>query len=117
MLLADVVDRATFIGEEFNDTEVAYAQIHDLYWTVLIAIANGQCEDASPREFAAAVVGLETSAAETFGAAEYGAELRERIAGKKPEWLEAKHAPPAPAAKRASKKKPQEPPSQNQKRG
>src|SRR4051812_27550982 len=103
MLLEDVVDRATFIGEEVNDTEVAYAQIHDLYWTVLIAIANGECEGGSPREFAAAVVELEASAAETFSDAERGAELRERIAGKKPEWLEEKHAPPPPLEKKVAK--------------
>jgi len=106
MLLADVVDRATFIGEELNDTEVAYAQIHDLYWTVLIAIANGQCEGGSPAEFAAAVIDLEASAAETFGDIETGAELRERIAGKVPEWLEAKYAPPPPVTNEAPKKKP-----------
>jgi hypothetical protein len=115
MLLKDVVSRATFIEEEFNDTELAYARIYDLYLTVLMAIANGQCEDASPKEFAAAIVRLEAEAAATFGDIKYGAELRERIAGKKPEWLEPPQGPPpgepwhAPRAKpkKKAKKKPQ----------
>ena len=82
MLLKDVVDRAMFIEEEFNDTEVAYAQIHDLYWTVLLAIANGQCEGGSPRAFAAAVVGLEAAVRE-MGRVESG---RGRLVGEVP-WV------------------------------
>jgi hypothetical protein len=109
-LLQDVVDRATFICENFGDAEVAYEQMRDLYWSVLTAIANGQCEDASPKEFAAAAIGLEAYAADLGGCTEeYVAELRAQIAGKVPRWLEPPEGPPPGEqwhAPRTKRKKP-----------
>lgn len=102
MLLAEVQDRARFIGEEFCDLEVATDQIHDLYWAVLIAIANGQCEDASPKEFAAAVVGLEELISGPYTPEGY-AELQKRLAGWNP-WWEVDAPPTTPKRRKKPKK-------------
>jgi hypothetical protein len=105
VLLEEVENRVTFIGEEFHDLEVAHDRIHELYLAVLIAIANGQCEDASPRAFAKAVIGLEfTIHSGPAHSPEFWHELEERLAGRRPPAFIA-DATPALKTKGPPKKK------------
>jgi hypothetical protein len=82
MRLNEVHDRVREIGESLGDGEVAFSRLRVLYWDVLVAIANGQCEDAPPKDFAAAASRAELLISEAVGfSPDHLFELQQRLDG------------------------------------
>lgn len=113
MLFKEVKDRAVVIEEDFCDVEQAEIDVAHLVWDVLVAIATGRCEGASPSDFARVAVETELFVREPHNLYHWHVGVRELLAGKEPAPAAAPPTPPKPkpkkrppAAKKAAKKKP-----------
>src|SRR3954451_16331437 len=102
VLFTEAEDRARVIGEEFNDLEDAETQVAHLSWDVLVAIATGQCEGATPKDFARLALETELFVREPHNLYYYHVGTRELLAGQQPPAVV---APPPPKAKPKPKPK------------
>jgi len=106
-LFTEAEDRARVIGEDFCDLEQAEIDVAHLSWDVLVAIATGKCEGATPAEFARVAIETELFVREPHNLYHYHVGIRELLAGQPPAAVAA--PPPTPkklvtAPKKAAKK-------------